>query len=210
MCLKFVKKLCLVSFIVLMTTVFVAAKCTNCIIGKVRDHKGKPLADVSITARQNGKNLRSTTTNKKGKFELTNLKEGSYNLVFEKIGFSSGLLTNVLVRDRKRNNLKNRLRMSVDQGTLVIVEASVFNQNGFSLYGAKVVIEEILSDGTTKKVGSGYSSKDGDVVFRFPEKNAKYRVTASVKGLSAVKEIEVNEAAIYRTAITLDLSKDRK
>lgn len=183
------------------------AQDTGSIKGKVRTTDGNGIAEVKITMRQDGKDLKSATTDSDGKFRLSDLASGRYNLVFEKDGFSSGILYNVEVRRKKTNNLKDRLILTVDLGTLIIVEASVFNQNGLSLDGAKVEIEEVFADGKTKKVGSGYSSRDGDVVFRFREKPTKYRVTASVKDISATKEIEVNEAAIYRTAITLDLSK---
>lgn len=205
--MKSVTKIVLPIVLILLSSVFVAAKCKNCIVGNVKNEKGKTIEGVTVRVRQDGQDLKSTTTDSKGYFELTNLKEGLYNLVFDKDGYGSGILLNVEVRKNKRNNLKDRLVLKVDQGTLVIVEASVFNQNGFALYGAKVEIEEVLSDGTTKKLGSGYSSQDGDIVFRFPEKATTYRVTASVKGISATKEIKVNEAAIYRAAITLDLTK---
>lgn len=193
----------------LLTALPAAAQCRDCIVGKVKNEKGKSMEAVTVTVRQDGKDLKSVETDSKGKFQLTDLAPGLYNLVFEKAGYSTGILKNVEVRRDKRNNLDDRLVMKVDRGTLVIVEASVFNQNGFSLQGAKVVIEEVLSDGTTKKLDSGYSSRDGDIIFRFPEKATTYRVTASVKGLSAAKDVEVNEAAIYRTSITLDLSRDR-
>lgn len=206
----FVKRFSLILILILLSSVFAAAKCKTCIYGKVRDKKGKALAGVSISAIQDGKTVRSTETNPKGKFELRLIKEGRYNIVFDKTGFSSKVLRDVYIEKGSRINLRSRVRMLVDQGTLTIVEASVFNQNGFSLYGAKVVIEEVFSDGTSKKVGSGYASRDGDIVFRFAEKPTKYRITASVKGISATKEIDVNEAAIYRAAITLDLSKDKK
>lgn len=205
--MNFVKKLSFLLLVSLCSSVFALAQ-TGSIIGKVRNQKGKSLQGVEVKARQDGKTVKTTETDKKGKFKLSNLKPGRYILVFDKAGYSTGALTNVEVRAKGKNNLGDRLILAVDQGTLVIVEASVFNQNGFSLYGAKVLVEEVLSDGTTKKVGSGYSSRDGDIIFRFPEKVTKYRITASVKGISASKEIEVNEAAMYRTAITLDLSKD--
>lgn len=209
MFMSFVKKISLIIFLLLFSSIFVAAQ-TGSVIGKVRNTKGKSLEGVIVDARQDGKSMKTTETDSKGKFQISGLEPGRYTLVFDKAGFSTGALTNVEVRAKKKNNLGSRLILKVDQGTLVIVEASVFNQNGFSLQGAKVVIEEVSSDGTTKKVGSGYSSRDGDVVFRFPEKPTTYRVTASVKDISATKDVEVNEAAMYRTAITLDLTKDNK
>jgi hypothetical protein len=207
--MKVIRKISLSLLLILFASIFAFAQ-TGSIIGKVRDPKGNSLEGVEVQARQDGKSIQSTETDKKGKFRLSGLQPGKYTLTFDKAGFSTGALRNVEVRAKGKNNLGDRLVMAVDQGTLIIVEASVYNQNGFSLYGAKVEIAEILSDGSTKKVGSGYSSKDGDIVFRFPEKPAKYRITASVKGLSASKELEVNEAAIYRTSITLDLSKDTR
>jgi hypothetical protein len=199
-----------ISFALLFCFVFNAfaiAQETGSVKGKVRDQDGDKIAGAKITVRLDGKDLKSTTSDSKGEFRISDLAPGKYNLVFEKKGFSIGVLYNVEVRNKKINNLKDRLVLSVDQGTLIIVEASVFNQNGFSLNGAKVEIEEVYSDGKTKKVGSGYSSQDGDITFRFKERPTKYRVTASVKDITATKEIEVSEAAIYRTAITLDISK---
>ncbi len=202
------KKFSLLVLLVLFSTVFAAAQ-TGSVIGKVRNTKGKSLEGVTVDARQDGKSIKTTETDSKGKFQISGLEPGRYTLVFDKAGFSTGILTNVEIRPKGKNNLEDRLVMKTDQGTQVIVEASVFNQNGFALYGAKVLIEEVLSDGTTKKMGSGYSSQDGDIIFRFPEKATTYRITASVKGISASKDVEVNEAAIYRAAITLDLSSEK-
>jgi len=178
-------------------------------LGKVRTKEGKGIDAVTITARKDGSNIKSTTTDRKGQFKLGGLSPGLYNLVFEKDGYSGGVLYDVVIKKKKTNNLGARLVLTVDQGTLVIIEASVFNENGFSLYGAKLVVEEIMEDGTAKKVDSGVSSQDGDAVFRFPVGARKYRITASAKGVEASKTVEVEEPALYRTAITLDLSKDQ-
>ncbi len=194
----------------LILSTFLFAQDTGSVKGKVRAEDGDTISGAKVTARQNGKNLKSTQSDSGGKFRLRGLAPGRYNLLFEKEGFSPGVLYNVLVKGKKTNNLRDRLILKIDQGTLVIVEASVFNQDGFSLYGAKVLIEEVLADGKTKKVGSGYSSRDGDVVFRFNEKPTTYRITASAKGVKASKEVVVNEAAIYRTAITLNLPRKSK
>lgn len=202
-----------ISFVLLLSlfiTAVAVAQETGSIKGKVRNTDGDKIANVEVTARRDGKNLKSVKTDSDGDFKISGLDVGKYNVVFEKDGLSTGVLYNVEVRGKKTNNLKDRLVMTVDQGTLTIIEASVFNENGFSLPGAKVIIEEVLTDGKTKEVGSGYSSRDGDVIFRFEERPTTYRVTATVKDLSVSKEIEVNEAAIYRTAITLDLSKLKK
>lgn len=181
---------------------------TGSIKGKVRTQRGKGIPTVTITVRQDGRNLKSIKTDKDGKFKMSGLRPGIYNVVFEKPGFSGGVLYDVEVRRKKTNNLGDRLVLTVDQGTLVLLEASVFNQDGFVLPGARVIVEEVGSNGKLTEVADGYSSGDGDVLFRFPEKTAKYRITATYKGKSAFKEVEVSSAAIYRAAISIDLSKE--
>ena len=194
-------------FVLLALSVMAFGQSTGSIKGKVRTKKGEGIESVTVTARKDGKDVSSAETDGKGQFKITGLAPGLYNLVFEKEGYSGGVLYDVIVKRKKTNNLGGRLVLTVDQGTLVIIEASVFNQDGMSLYGAKVVIEEISRDGTSKKVASSYTSRDGDVVFRFPVGARKYRVTASGKNVEASKTIDVEEPALYRTAITLDLSE---
>ena len=207
--MMFKKKL----FFVLLLLVFAVtslAQGTGSIKGKVRDKSGDGLDAVTVTARRDGKNVKAVSTDSGGKFKISGLSPGMYNLVFEKSGYSGGVLYDVIVKRKKTNNLKRRLILTVDQGTLVILEASVFSPNGFSIYGAKVVVEAIKEDGSSKEVGRGYTSRDGDVLFRFPVGATRYRVTASGKKAKASKVVEVGDAAIYRTAITLDLSQENK
>ena len=175
--------------------------------GKVRTSKGEGIADVTVTARQNDNDLKSAKTDNKGNFVLNGLKAGVYNLVFDGRGYSSSVLYNVEIKEKKVRDLPDRLILAVDQGTLVIVRGSVFTQSGHSIYGAKVEIEKILEDGKTRKVGSGFTSRSGEFIFRFPEGAAKFRVTVSSKGNEASKEVEVDTAAIYRLALILDLDK---
>ncbi len=186
---------------------------TGSVKGKVRTTKGEGIADVSITARQNSEDVKSTTSDNKGNFQLEGLKPGVYNLVFSKNGYGSGLMYNVGVQKKKTNDLGDRLILTIDQGTQVIIKGTVFDQDGRSVAGAKVEIEKVLSDGSTQKIGTsstsygGEPNARGEFTFKFSEGVAKYRVTASVKGASASKEIEVSSAAIYRLAITLQVEK---
>ena len=175
--------------------------------GKVRTTKGEGIAGVTVTARQKGEDVKSATSDAKGNFTISGLKAGLYNLAFTKSGYGSGVLYNIEVKKKKENDLGDRLILTVDQGTLVLIKGSVFNQDGVSVFGAKVEVEKINGDGSRKKVGSGYSSETGEFTFRFPQGAAKYRVTATAKGASASKEIEVESAAIYRLAITLNVEK---
>ncbi|MEZ5307426.1 MAG: carboxypeptidase-like regulatory domain-containing protein [Pyrinomonadaceae bacterium] len=179
---------------------------TGGIRGSVVDVKGKSIADVKVTARQDGKDVASVVAGRNGKFVLDNLKPGKYNFAFEKDGFALNVVYDIEVASGKPSSLKKKIVMKVDQGTLVLLEATIFNQNGISVWGAKVVVEAIYADGSSKVVARGVSSRDGDVLFRFPVGVTKYKITASVKKIEASREVEVSDPAIYRTAISLDLS----
>jgi hypothetical protein len=183
------------------------AQDTGGVKGKVRTTKGDGISSATITAKQNGEDVKSVTSDTKGNFVLDGLKAGTYNLVFSKNGFSSGVLYNVEIKRNKTSDLGKQLVLTVDQGTQVIIKGSVFSPDGRSVGGAEIKIEKILSDGSIKKVGSSMSSYSGEFTFRFSEGIAKYRVTASIKNSSASKEIEVDSAAIYRLALTLNVSK---
>lgn len=185
--------------------------------GKVRTTRGDGISGVTITARQNGEDVKSVSSDKNGKFVLENLKAGIYNIVFTKNGFSSGLKYDVEIAQDKIRDLGDRLILTVDQGTQVIIKGTVFDKDGRSLAGVKVDIEKVLSDGSTQKLRSVYTSSGadegirggegnsrGDFTFKFSQGAAKYRVTASTKDLTASKEVEVESAAIYRLAITLN------
>ncbi len=198
------KKFIISTLFLIFTASVVFAQNTGGIKGKVRDVKGKSLSGVKITVRQKGEDLKSANSNSKGEFEMQGLEAGTYNVVFEKEGFGTGVLYNIVVKKKKTGDLGNRLVMKVDQGTLVIINGSVFNQFGGSIFGAKVEIEKI-SGNSAQKAGSSYTSQSGEFVFRFPEKADRFRVTASAKGVSASKEIEVTNAAVYRLALTLEL-----
>ncbi len=202
--MTFVGRLSTLIFIILVSLTTLLAQDTGSVKGKVRTADGDSIADVKIFARLDGKDMKSTTSDKNGAFRINGLKPGSYNLVFDKYGFSSGVLYDVLIKEKKVNNLRDRLYMTVDEGTLVIINGSVFNQNGRSIYGATVLIEEIDS-GKPEKAGKLYSSRSGQFTFKFPEGKKKFRITASAKDVSVSKEIEVEEASVYRLAITLNI-----
>ena len=175
--------------------------------GKVRNPKDQALPNITITVRRDGKDLKSAKTDGKGKFEIGGLSAGLYNVVFEGKGYSAGLLTNVEVKDKVRE-LPDRLILTVDKGTQTIINGSVFNQDGRSVTGAEIKLERVKSDGSTEKIAESYSSVSGEFTFRQPEGAARFRVTAKFKDATAAKEIEVESAAIYRLAITLELPKN--
>ncbi len=200
-------KLVLFGLILTFSSVFTLAQENGGLKGKVRTVKGDGIASATITARQSGEDVKSATADGDGNFTIENLKSGTYNLVFSKSGYSSGVMYNVEVRKKKISNLSDRLILNVDQGSLVIIRGSVFAPDGRSVGGAEIKVEKVLSDGSAKKVGSGVSSYSGEFSFKFAEGAAKYRITATAKGAAASKEVEVSSAAIYRLAINLEAGK---
>lgn len=205
--MKFFRFSILFIFLLASSSLFVFAQNTGGAKGKVRTSGGDAISGAIVTARQDGEDVKSAKTDSKGNFELGGLKPGIYNFVFEKNGYATGIKYNVEIKKNKEANLGDRLYLTVDKGTQVIINGSVYNQAGFGIYGAKIEIVKITEDGKAKKVSSGYSSEFGEFNFRFAEGAARYRITASAKGASASKEIEVSAAAIYRVAITLSLEK---
>ncbi len=197
-------------FVLLLTfsSVPVFAQETGGAKGKVRNVKGDGIGSVAVIARLKGEDVKTVKSDEKGNFEITGLQPGIYNFVFDKSGYGSGIKYNVEIKKKNTVNLGDRLILAVDQGTLVLINGSVYNQDGRSITGAKIEIEKVNSDGSTKKLGSGYTSVSGEFTFRQPDNAAKFRVTASLKGISNSKEITVDSAGIYRLAITLNLPKD--
>jgi hypothetical protein len=182
----------------------VAAQSIGGVKGKVRTTKGTGIAGATVTARKKGVDIKTAKANSSGEFLLDSLETGRYNLVFEAPGFSSGVLYNVEITKNKTADLGDRLILTPDQGTQIFLKGSVFDKQGFSVGGAKIEVERVNPDGTTKSLGNTYTSVSGEFTFH-PQSSAKLRVTATFKGVSASKEIDVEEPAIYRLAIALDI-----
>ena len=180
------------------------AQSTGGVKGKVRTTRGNGIASATVTARQKGVDVKSVKANSNGEFVMAGLSSGRYNLVFEAPGYSSGVLYNVEVSKNKTSELGDRLILTPDQGNMIILKGSVFTKDGFSIPGAKIEVEKVNSDGSTKSLGSIYSSESGEFTFR-PQSASKLRVTATYKGVTGSKEIDVDDPAIYRVAITLDI-----
>jgi hypothetical protein len=201
-------KLIVAVLTVMLSTAFAFAQ-SGGVKGKVKSNRGAGIPNASVTARQSGKDIKTVRADAKGSFQLTGLQSGVYSLVFDADGFQSGLLQGVEVKGGVRD-LGDRLILMPDQGTQVIINGSVFYKEGVSLGGAKVEIERQNADGSWKKVTTLYTTIQGEFTFRQPEAAAKFRITAKYKGAEGSKEVEVNTAAIYRLAITLDISRTEK
>lgn len=194
-----------------------AQKDTGGIKGFVRTTQNLAIPEVSVTARQNGKDIKTAITDRTGAFELNGLENGSYNIFFDKNGYNPAILYNVEIKKNKTRDLGNKLILKPDDGSLVIIRGIVFDQNGRSVRGANIEIEKKQGDGSYKQVKTTTSSygveplATGEFVFRFThDKTADFRITASSKGVSASKEINVVNAAVYRLALTLNIPNEKE
>lgn len=203
------KKISLIIFFTFLLSISVFAQNNGGVKGRIRSMQGNALADVKITVKQDDKDIKTATTDRKGEFVISNLKEGKYSFTFTKTGFVQGTLNNVEVKKNKVRDLGDKLALDIDQGTLVIIEGSVFNEDGRSIYGAIIDIARVNQDGSLKKLKTISSSESGQFTFRFTEGTATFRITASARGKSVSKDVSVDSAAIYRVALTLDLNEEK-
>jgi len=179
--------------------------------GKVRNNKGGSVAGATVTARLSGKDVRSVKSDTKGNFMIQGLDAGTYNVIFDADGYATGVKFGVEIKNGSVRDLGDRLILTVDQGTQIIIKGSVFFREGTSVTAAKVEIERVNADGSTKNLGSSFTNVSGEFTFRPPPGTTKVRVTAKYKGVSGSKEIsEIVNAGVYRTAITLDISRSEK
>jgi hypothetical protein len=198
-------KIALITSVIAVTTCLAVAqdRSTGSIRGKVHVENGSP-SGVTVSIREGERDLGQVETNRKGDFAFNNLRPGSYELTFRKPGLAVGKLSNVEVKAGKVNELSDRLRMTVDEGSVAYVRGSVFTPNGLSVPGAKVDVARIGADGSAKKLGSTVTTESGQFVFKLAPSLAKYRLTAKVDGVEPVsKEVQVDGAEIYRVALNL-------
>jgi len=174
--------------------------------GKVRGPNGNGIANAEVSARQDGKDIKTVKADSKGEFQLSGLKAGKYNISFDAEGYAISVLYNVEV-DSKVRDLGNRLILSLDRGTLVLVQGSVFFKEGTSVTGAQIKLEQVNADGSTKSLATSFSNSSGEFSFRRRPGAVKLRITAKLKDASVSKELEVDDAAIYRVALTLPMSR---
>ena len=185
----------------------VSAQNTGGAKGKVRNLNNQGIANATISARQKGVDLKSAKTDAKGEFVLDGLEPGIYNLAFEARGYSAAVQYNVEIKKGKPRDLGDRLILMVDRGSRVIVKGSVFFKDGFIAAGAKVVVERVNGDGSVRKLGEAAADGQGEFSFSQAEGNAKLRFTATWKEGKAIKDIDVDSAMIYRTALSLDINR---
>jgi hypothetical protein len=192
-------------FMILAVTIVAAQdKSTGSIKGRVRVEAGKP-SEIAVIVRQGEREVTQGVTNSKGEFTVNGLQPGLYSVTFRKPGLSVGTVNNVEVRAGKVRPLGDRLILTIDESSIAFLKGSVFDPAGRSVPGARVEIARVEADGSLKKLGDRVTTETGQFSFRLPPDKAKYRVTAKAGGAKdSSQEITVDDAVVYRIALTLE------
>ncbi len=201
--LRIIGAIFLLSLLALVGVAAQKSKTTGSVKGKVKTESGSA-EGIRVTARQDEREVASAATDRKGGFEIAGLAPGRYTIMFRKAGLSVAEIKDFEVVAGKSRSLKSDLVLPVDEGALIFVKGSVFDEAGRSLRGAQVELARIDSDGRSKKIDGRISTSSGSFSFRLPVETARYRVTAKMDGMAPVsKDVEVEGAAVYRVALSL-------
>ncbi|HEX8707582.1 MAG TPA: carboxypeptidase-like regulatory domain-containing protein [Pyrinomonadaceae bacterium] len=180
---------------------------TGGIKGKVRSDSGAAVAGVAILVRQEDREVAHGVTDRKGEFLIQGLKPGLYGLTFRKPGLTVGTIEHLEVRAGKTRELRDRLILMTDISAIALLRGSVFNEGGRSVPGVRVELSRVDATGASKKIDARVTGESGEFVFRLVPDAAKYRVTVKADGVEpAVKDVEIDGAAVYRVALTLSRS----
>jgi hypothetical protein len=193
-------------FVLVLSTGLAAAqdKTTGSIKGRVRVETGKP-SEVAVIVRSGEQEIAKATTNSKGEFTIAGIKPGVYSVTFRKPGLSVGTMNNIAVTAGKVRTLSDRLVLTIDEGSLAFLRGSVFDPSGRSVQGARVELVRVETDGSVKKLADRITTETGQFAFRLPPDKATYRVMVKAGGAQdAVKEITIDDAVVYRIAVTLE------
>lgn len=184
-------------------SIFAQDRSSGGIKGKVTVETGTP-GGVSVIVRQGEREVARGVTDKNGEFVVSRLAPGRYGVTLRKPGLSVGTIEDIEVKAGQTRSLGNRLRLSIDEGSIAFIRGSVFNQDDRSVPNVRIELAKIEDDGTARKIDGRVTNEIGAFVFRLTPDAAKYRVTAKPNGGDPVsKDVEIDGAAVYRIALSL-------
>jgi hypothetical protein len=187
------------------TTVFAQDNSKGGIKGKVRVADKKAAVGVTVTVKQDEREVAHAVTDHKGEFIITGLQPGSYGLTFHKPGLSLGTLGNVQVKAGKMKSLPDRLILTTSESVIARLAGSVFNEAGRSVPNVRIELARVAADGSKgKRIEDRVTSESGQFVFRVSPDRATYRITVKADGMEdQSKDVEVDGAMVYRVAFTI-------
>jgi hypothetical protein len=178
--------------------------------GVVQDQDGQPVSEVKVRAisRRTDALVSEVTTNHEGKFALLDLPEGRYTLIFYSPRFQQALIESVEVKSGQEKRLDEPVRLKPVK-LYAVINGAVFDQNGYLLPGARVVIERIPMQNeevpTLKLERTANAS--GEFSFRLPATPARYKLTASAKGFQS-QSITVDVGGTERRHVSIQLTPE--
>jgi hypothetical protein len=177
-------------------------KTTGAIKGKVRVERGSP-AGVAVVLLEGDREVTRVQSDKKGDFVIPHITPGVYSVRFRKPGLSVGTIDDVAVKAGETRALGDRLYLSIDAGSIALINVSVFDQSGRSVPDVRVDLAKIVSENNLQKVDTHMTDESGQFVFRLPPDPAKYRLTIMSNDAERFsKDVEVEMAARYSVALT--------
>jgi len=177
-------------------------KTTGAIKGKVRVERGSP-SGVAVILLQGENEITRVQSDKKGDFVISHVAPGTYSVRLRKPGLMVGTIDDITVKAGQTRPLGDRLYLSVDAGSIALINVSVFDEGGRSVRDVRVDLARIISDDQLEKIDTHMTDESGQFVFRLPPAPAKYRLTIMSNDAEHVsKDVEVDMAARYAVALT--------
>ena len=177
-------------------------KSTGSLKGKVRVEKGSP-AGVAVILHQGEREVARVATDRKGEFVMTRVPPGLYGLTVRKPGLAVGSIENVEIKAGKTRSLSDHLVLSVDEGSIVFIRGSVFNDGGRSVPNVRVELARIIDEQSTERLDARITGETGEFVFRLAPDTAKYRLTLKTPGAQVdSKDVTVDGPAVYRVSLS--------
>jgi len=198
------KKSFLSALLVLAASFICAAqdKTTGTIKGKVRVERGSA-AGVAVILLDGDREVTRVQSDKKGDFVISHVAPGTYSVRLRKPGLTVGTIDDIAIKAGQTRALGDRLYLSVDAGSIALINVSVFDPGGRSVPDVRVDLAKILHENQLEKIDTHMTDETGQFVFRLPPAPAKYRLTIMSKDAEEFsKDIEVDMAARYSVALT--------
>src|SRR3954468_18901460 len=161
------KKSILLSALVVLAASFVCAaqdKTTGTIKGKVRVERGSP-AGVAVILLDGDREVTRVQSDKKGDFVISHVAPGTYSVRLRKPGLTVGTIDDIAIKAGQTRALGDRLYLSVDAGSIALINVSVFDQGGRSVPDVRVDLAKILHENQLEKIDTHMTDESGQFVF---------------------------------------------
>jgi hypothetical protein len=202
--MAFTKSLLTAALLVFSSSLVGAAqdKTSGLIKGKVRVERGSP-SGVAVILLEGDREVTRVQSDKKGDFVISHIVPGVYSVRLRKPGLMVGTIEDVAVKAGQTRTLGDRLYLSVDPGSLALINVSVFDQNGRSVPDVRVDLMKVISDNQVEKIDTHETDESGQFIFRLSPAPAKYRLIIMASDAEHVsKDVEIEQAARYSVALT--------